>query len=173
MFSDGHHIHRTFDIHVNFFTNRPSFGRNGRRSNFPSRHPVQRGAMDSSDWSNFGSPSTSPLVDIETIDLEARCPNRWCHRYSSVLYLISAGNLGLSDLGGVTVTRIEETRLLYSKYVPLFSRDHALVLQHSYCKTPWGQHLQTSSNVSCSPSFWETCQSSFWVSCEAIWSRTF
>ena len=37
--------------------------RNGRRSNFPSRHPVQRGAMDSSDWSNFGSPSTSLLID--------------------------------------------------------------------------------------------------------------
>jgi len=67
-------------------------GRNGRRSHFRSRHPVQRGAMDSSDWSNFGSPSTIPLVDIETIDLEARCPERWCHRCSSVLCFVSSGN---------------------------------------------------------------------------------
>ena len=76
-----------------FWQTDPGFlavGRNGRRRNFPSGHPVQRGAMDSSDWSNFGSPSTSPLVDIETKDLEARCPNRWCHRYSSLAVTVWA-----------------------------------------------------------------------------------
>ena len=147
MFSDGHHIHRTFDIHMNFSQTDPAcleIGRNGRRSNFPSSHSVQRGAMDSSDWSNFGSPSTSLLIDIETIELEATCPNRWCHRHSSVLYFTSSGNFRLwcfrySNLGGVTVNRIEGTRLLYSHYVSLFSRDHSLVLQHSYCKTLRGK----------------------------------
>jgi hypothetical protein len=49
--------------------------RNGVRSNFPGRHPVRREAMYSSSLVEHGRPSTRHLVDMEAIDLEARCPN--------------------------------------------------------------------------------------------------
>ena len=149
MFSDGHHIHRTFDIHMNFSQTDPAFlevGRNGRRSKFPSTHPVQRGAMDSSDWSNFGSPSTSLLIDIKNNRFGSKVSKSLMPQaqFSTVLYIIRKSRtfrlwgFRYSNLGGVTVNWIEGTKLLYSHYVSLFSSDHALVLQHSYCKTLWG-----------------------------------
>jgi hypothetical protein len=94
--------------------------RNGHRSSFSKRHPVQRGAIDSCNWFDIGSPATNHFVDIEPIDLpEVRYSTllgilRWCRTFE-------IGCSRYNDLGGVALRRVEGTGFLYSHYVSLFS----------------------------------------------------